>query len=196
MYGIQLTLPEDIDVAELLGKLAQHSMDIQLSRADDAHHYSTCTIKVKSWLNISGSIKKFYGGDCKETSYCWVSGCFSEALIESCSKEVQAACLHNRHGEEMHDIYEECKRHASPYVHQQLKSMEIIDLPASPYCTTTAWEKVAVWRGYKRWYSQKTHQYRDGDHECGYYDCLGASPWLGPFETKELAIEAGKAYSL
>jgi len=121
---------------------------------------------------------------------CWRPGCFLPT-VASALAHLKETTLFDAHGEEPHRIFSECTMHAGSRVSRLIThSIEMVDITEGE---TRYWTRILSWKLRTRFYSQSVTLDWDGDDETGYFDYEDASPHLGPFRTRQAAIEAASA---
>ena len=125
-------------------------------------------------------------------SLCWRPSCFCPT-VGSALGHLKDATLFDAHGEEPHRIFSECSLHAGSRVSRLIsRSIEMVDITDGE---TQYWTRILSWQLRTRYYSQRVCLDWDGDYETGTFDIDEASPHLGPFQTREEAIEAARIYT-
>jgi hypothetical protein len=126
------------------------------------------------------------GVETREFDVCDTPHCYNEVLGAGLD-----ALLFDRYGEQCHEMHERCAQHTSATSRLIRRSIETINETPDK---KEMWEKIHVWRLRGKWYSQRIWIESESREMTSPLLYEVASIWFGPFDTRELAIQAARGY--
>ncbi len=185
-------------VSNLLSTLVKEECEFHFYRNIDR----TPTL-TSDWPELIVHTKHYYGDQLKEIrkslkgteqiSFEDYPVCEAPECYERIAGEKVPYPLFNRHGEEIHPIFEQCKWHLSEASTRLLATLETID--ETPKGKEDHWVCIHVWKWPLFWMSQRVWQMwnYDGWENPNVFPYSVATPWICA-KTKELAIQAARDY--
>lgn len=189
-------------IQELLGKLWKATRDIAIydSATEDEHGRHPFLVVVVKKYSMEDDERRtleclfgtIIGSDfhftVNQQALCWRDGCFAETAASGVTVD-GCGLLFDKYGEQLHPMESTCLNHLPLNTRQIIKTLESKNLTPD---RSRFRDWALTWKVNGRWYAQCLSEYQDGDHETGYYDCMEASPYLGPFPDRATALQAAQ----
>jgi hypothetical protein len=207
MHGIMVSFDEEvwigeklvkIDLAAVLAAVLPITLEVQTSYV---FSYGGCTRRMTiamkwSWEFLEQAqqalfpFEKDFDWAWQEYGVCEHDGCFAEVAAASYCLGTDDVFLFDWSGEEPARLHLNCRTHCPVAELRRGNTLMVTNLtPGQEY-----WEKVLSWKMRTCYYSQRVEKTREGEYETGYHDEQSASPYLGPFASREEAIGGATDY--
>jgi hypothetical protein len=131
--------------------------------------------------------KKNHNVTCREFEVCTVDNCYRPTAANG------KGCLLFRNEIEttwLHEIHEYCTLHVASRQSRQIARTIEATVEVPGYW----WTKIVSFQIDKEFWGQRVEKVNEGGYEEGDIPALYPTPWVGPFPTRELAIQAARDY--
>lgn len=174
----------------VLGYLNEHpSYQYSYSRLYDDWKFTPCIVAKcpETTFHLMHMFVFEKGVETREYNVCDRPHCYNEVLGSGLE-----ALLFDPYGEECQEMHERCAQHVDQSLSRAIRrNIETINETPD---RSEMWEKIHVWRMRREWYSQRVWIAAESREMSSPDLYQVASPWLGPYDDKDLAIQAARDY--